>query len=90
MRPPALTPGVIAGSDLLGGVPVVWLPQGLDRQQREGWVELTAESIRVQVKEEGRFAMRGLILYPTKTGVEVLDGKDRHLVISWDRMMQSP
>jgi hypothetical protein len=65
---------------------VVWMPKQLDRQQQTGFVELAASFIKFQVKEDGPFAMRGLLLYPEQTGLRVFDGKKDHLVISWARM----
>jgi len=57
----------------------------MDREQRTGFVELAATVIKLQVKEDGPFAMRGLLLYPEQTGVRIFDGAKDHLIISWDR-----
>lgn len=50
----------------------------MDREQREGFTELAAGSIKVQVREEGQFGMRGLVLYPSQDGPTIFDGEQRH------------
>ncbi len=65
---------------------VVSMPNQLDRQQQTGFVELAAAFTKFQVKEDGPFAMRGLLLYPEQTGLRVFDGENDHLVISWARL----
>jgi hypothetical protein len=65
---------------------VVWMPEQLDKEQQDGFAELAASSIKFQVGEEGQFAIRGLVLYPSKDGLTVFDGDKDQLIISWARM----
>jgi hypothetical protein len=65
---------------------VVWIPKQLDHEPQDGFAELAASAIKFQVGREGTFAMRGLVLYPSKDGLTVFDGDDDQLIISWARM----
>jgi hypothetical protein len=76
----------LAESGLRRHAGIVWLPKQMDREQRTGFVELAATVIKLQVKEDGPFGMRGLLLYPEQTGVRIFDGAKDHLIISWDRL----
>jgi hypothetical protein len=69
---------------------IVWSPETLDPEQRIGFAELATDWIRSLVREEGPFAMRGTLLYPSKDGPTILvDDKDL-LLISWDALMAGP
>ncbi len=64
---------------------IVFIPQGLDGQDRELFCDVAASVIAV-ITRDSRFAMRGCVIYPDVNGVYVIEGDKDELRVSWARL----